>query len=96
MAAYNDDKTVIVERDSVDRSSPVGWIILLVALIAVIFFFLMGGMDMFDADSTNDTTTPTESTTTPTENSSPMDITVPEPTVTPEESNSVQTPDATQ
>ena len=50
----NNDRTVVVDRDSSNRDSPVGMIVLLVALLLIALFLLMGGYKMFDGDATTD------------------------------------------
>lgn len=53
MADYNDEKTVIVDRDATDRSSPLGWIIVAVLLLVATLFFVMNYLG--DGDDTTDT-----------------------------------------
>lgn len=88
---YNEDKTVIVDRDTrdvADRSSPVGWIILLVVLLFLAIFLAMGGMRMFSGDTTDNTETQTEETTLPVDDVTPD----PAPGGTSDETDTTETP----
>lgn len=87
MAEYNDEKTVVVERDTANTNSPVGLIVLVVALIAIAFFLLMGGTQMFGDDTTNTTDTTTDGTNNPVD----TPTTTPTPTPTPEETTPTPT-----
>lgn len=94
MADFQNDRTVVVDRDT---SSPLGWIALVVALLLVIMFFLTNGFGMMADDTdTTDTEAPTTSETqrndtnpveqTPTDSAT-------DPVVTPEETVPAPTPD---
>ena len=56
MADLDGNKTVIVDRDRADRSSPVGWIILALLLLLAIWFFMSGGFGLFGGSDANDAT----------------------------------------
>lgn len=67
MADVNGEKTVIVDRDSdaVDRRSPMGLVILIVAIVVIALFFLLGGFSMFSGTGGSSQTqlrTPTTTT----------------------------------
>lgn len=94
------DRTVIVERDTGDSASPLGWIILLIVLLLALAFFLTDGFGLLNNDTSTDTTeletpttteiieddTPAEQNTTETQNN---------PSVTPDPMTEAE-PDPTQ
>jgi hypothetical protein len=90
MAEFDTERKVVVERDATDRSSPVGLIVLVVALLALTFFLLLGGTRMFGGDTTNDTNTQTDDTNTQID--TPTTTPTPTPDSTPEETTPTPSP----
>jgi len=93
MADYNDEKTVIVDRDATDRSSPLGWIIVAVLLLVATLFFMMNYLG--DGDDTTDTTDSSDSSLQ--ESTSPADSVIPAPsdTATPDDTTAPDDTDTT-
>jgi hypothetical protein len=58
MVDVNEERTVVVDRDSAaDRSSPVGWIVLLAVLLLLALFFMFGGTQLFNGGEAGTTET---------------------------------------
>jgi cytoskeletal protein RodZ len=89
MADFSNDRTVIVDRDR-DTASPLGWVMLLVALLLIIAFFLSNGFGMLNRDKTNTTETQTAPTT-----SEPAQTETPTPTAPDQTSTQTPTTDTT-
>lgn len=84
MVDYNDEKTVIVDRDTADRSSPIGWIIVVVLLLIAALFFMTNYLG--DGNGSTDTTDTSDSSIE--ESTSPADTVVPTPDdTTPDDTN---------
>ena len=94
MADFDNDRTVIVERDTAEAASPLGWIVLLVALLLIIAFFFTNGFGLMKSDNVekSDTTAPRTSESMNNE-TAPADKAP--ATDTPNDANSTPAPDTT-